>query len=155
MADQLSLHAVTEPTSVLLSLQPQYMREIREGTKQYEYRRKYRSEPTRAFIYENAPVGAVTAVLELDEPIIAPPAEIARIADEARAGHGESVLDYMRGLDVGYAVPIRAWQDIIPVGQQELRSVHPRFTAPQSYVLLDRSPAVRDLIMERWLRGCR
>jgi predicted transcriptional regulator len=68
MPDQLSLITTSEPTPIMLSLQPQYMQEIRKGTKRYEYRRKYRRERTRAFIYENAPLGAVTAVLELDEP---------------------------------------------------------------------------------------
>lgn len=153
MPDQLSLITTSEPTPIMLSLQPQYMQEIREGTKCYEYRRKYRKERTRAFIYENAPVGAVTAVLELDEPIVAPPSEIARIADGVRRGHGASVLEYMRGLDVGFVVPIRAWEDIEPVGQQALRSVHPQFVPPQSYVLLDRYPPVRDLVMEHWRRG--
>lgn len=155
MPDQLSLVTTSEPTPIMLSLQPAYMQQIRDGSKHYEYRRKYRTEPTRAFIYENAPVGAVTAVLELDEPIVAPPEEIARIADSVRAGHGASVLEYMCGLDVGFAVPIRAWRDIEPVDQQELRSVHPPFAPPQSYVLLDRYPLVRDLVMERWRRGDR
>lgn len=155
MPEQLSLVTTSEPTPIMLSLQPQYMQQIRDGSKHYEYRRKYRTERTRAFIYENAPVAAVTAVLELDEPIVAPPDEIARIADGVRAGHGASVLEYMAGLDVGFAVPIRAWNDIDPVDQDELRSVHPPFAPPQSYVLLDRCPPVRDLVMERWRRGRR
>jgi hypothetical protein len=39
----------------------------------------------------------MTAVLELDE--------IVRIADSVRAGQRRSRLEYMRGLDVGFAAP--------------------------------------------------
>lgn len=147
MDEQLSLDGGPPATLLLMSLRPAFMAEIRAGEKQFEYRRKYRRGPTRVFIYENAPVSAVTAMIDFGAPTIATPEEIAEMADALRPGHGEAILEYMSGLEQGFVVPIEGWREVGPIGIEELRAAHPRFAPPQSYMLLASAPALRELLL--------
>ena len=149
MTDQLSLLADQPgPTLVLLSLQPEYMAQVRSGSKRYEYRRVYRKDRTVAFIYENQPVGAVTAAIDFRQPIIAEPSEIGRLADEVLPGSAQGILEYMEGLALGYAIPIECWTDVSPMTRADLRRVHPTFAPPQSYVVLQNFPPLRDRLLK-------
>jgi predicted transcriptional regulator len=152
VTEQLSLLAGPRiPSLILLSLQPQYMAQVRSGSKRYEYRRAYRKDRTVAFIYENQPVGAVTAAIDFREPIVAEPSEIGRLAEEVVPGSAKGIVEYLDGLPLGYAIPIERWTDVAPMTRADLRRVHPAFAPPQSYVVLDNFPALRDRLPEGWL----
>jgi predicted transcriptional regulator len=134
---------------VLLSLRHEYMQLIRDGIKHYEYRREYCNDRTLAFVYETTPVNAVTAVLELDKPLVGLPDEIADLAERHQPGAGDSIRSYLHGRRRGFAIPIRDYREVGPVSRAELLQVEPRFRPPQSYVLLSKRPELQRLLTER------
>ena len=60
----------------------------------------------RWFVYLNAPVSRLAAVIDLGSAIVDAPERIAAIAEAARPGNGASVLEYVRDLERAFAIPI-------------------------------------------------
>ena len=50
------------------------------------------------FVYLNAPVSRLAAVIDLGPAVADAPEQIAAIAERARAGNGPSVLEYVQDL---------------------------------------------------------
>lgn len=137
---------------LLLSLQPKYWQLILEGKKKYEYRRSFRLEAVRAYIYVSSPRQEVAGFIDFGVPIIGAPNEIAEIAERQASGSRQDILDYLKGKDVGYAIPILLFEEMTPVSLAELRSRFD-FAPPQSYQVLDNNPELRDFIRARHLEG--
>ncbi|MBN1459502.1 MAG: hypothetical protein JXA57_08190 [Armatimonadetes bacterium] len=131
---------------LLLSLQPQYWSPILAGTKRYEYRRSFRADAVQAYIYFSSPRKEVGAFVDFGTPIIGTPQQIADLAEREHPGSQQAMLDYLRGCERGFAVPILACEEIVPgISLRELRERF-GFTAPQGYLVLNRHPALRDFI---------
>lgn len=54
---------------ILLSFQPYWAEKIMQGTKIYEYRKRFCNEPVIAYMYVSTPVKAITGIIELGQRI--------------------------------------------------------------------------------------
>src|SRR5262249_29215851 len=95
------------PEPVLMALHAEYYDLIWRGAKTHEFRGRFlEGRPVRWFVYLNAPVSRLAAVIDLGAAVVGSPDEIAGIADRMRPGNGISVLEYVRDLDRAFAIPI-------------------------------------------------
>lgn len=123
---------------ILMSLQEQYYLQILNGIKVYEYRRSFKDYPLNSFIYLTSPVKKVVGYLELGNPIIGTPRQIADIAESVKIGHGSVIYDYMKDLRKCYAIPIKkVYEFEEELTLDTLKMVFPKFTPPQSYILME------------------
>jgi predicted transcriptional regulator len=150
-----------ERERVLMSLNPQYYELIWQGLKRHEFRRRYLAgRPTTWFVYLTAPVSTLAAVIDLDTAIVDTPARIAEIAEQTRVGNGQSVYEYLKDLERGFAIPIRQVREYPGFTAEKLAGMLGSFHPPQGYTLIDRHPplasvcdqltsteAVRDLVV--------
>jgi predicted transcriptional regulator len=135
--------------SVLLSIQPQYYQMIQEGTKKYEYRRKFVNTPATTFLYVGGTTKAILGRVELDMPIIASVESICELAEHQKPGSTAGMREYLAGLEKGYAIPILSLHEIEPVSLSELRKKFSWFTVPQSYLLLEKKPELLSYLLSR------
>lgn len=134
--------------TIILSLRPKPYTDILNGTKKYEYRRKFSKEAVSAFIYVSSPAKAIQGYIEFGMPIIDKIENIAAIAEEEKPGSREGTLAYLDGLEKGFAIPILSIREIQPLSLEELRSDF-HFTAPQSYINVDTNPGLKEDLMKR------
>ncbi len=152
--EQMSLLAEDDgPTEVLLSLAEEYWQLICDGVKPYEYRRMYRRDRTRAFIVTTGPTSGVVGYLELARPMIKTPREIAALAESTRPGNGAAVLAYLSDSASGFAIPIEQVFVGPRVPMRELRHGVGPLPVPQSYLLVQRNPALAEFL-HSWMTGC-
>jgi predicted transcriptional regulator len=122
---------------VLMALNPAFYELIWQGRKRHEFRRRFlEGRPVRWFVYLNAPVSRLAAVMDLGPAIVDVPERIAAIAEAARPGNGASVLDYVGDLDRAFAIPILSVTEYPGVPAGELRAELGAFHPPQGYVRL-------------------
>ena len=62
--------SLVEPEPILQSLNPLHYALIWEGTKHYEYRRRFLKGPAQWFVYLTQPASSLGAVIDLGTPII-------------------------------------------------------------------------------------
>lgn len=125
---------------ILMSLKPHFYQLILAGKKKHEFRRRFPDKPVNAFIYVTQPVGAVKALLELDNPIKDP---------EGLIGHeGIGVREFINGQKPGrVALPIKA---IRPLKEAvDLKVLRKKFNifAPQSYIYLHNNPGLLNYLL--------
>jgi predicted transcriptional regulator len=122
-----------------MALNPESYELIWRGQKRHEFRRRFLpGRPVRWFVYLNAPVSRLAAVIDLTPAIVDVPERIAAIAEAARPGNGASVLAYVRDLDRAFAIPILHISEYPGVSAHELRAELGGFHPPQGYVRLAR-----------------
>lgn len=122
---------------VLMALNPEFYELIWRGLKTHEFRRRFlEGRPVRWFVYLNAPVSRLAAVIDLGPAIVDVPERIAAIAEAARSGNGASVLEYVRDLERAFAIPILSVMEYPGVPVAELRAELGDFHPPQGYVRL-------------------
>jgi predicted transcriptional regulator len=127
--------AVPEP--VLMALHAEYYDLIWQGLKTHEFRRRFlEGRAVRWFVYLNAPVSRLAAVIDLGPAVVGSPGEIAAIAEGMRPGNGASVLEYVRDLDRAFAIPILDVTEYPGLSAEELRAQLGAFHPPQGYVRL-------------------
>jgi predicted transcriptional regulator len=127
----------SDPEPVLMALNPVFYELIWQGLKTHEFRRRFLAgRPVRWFVYLNAPVSRLAAVIDLGPAIVDVPERIAAIAETARPGNGASVLEYVRDLEHAFAIPILAVAEYPGVPAAKLRTELGGFHPPQGYVRL-------------------
>ncbi|MGH3923430.1 MAG: hypothetical protein ACRDTT_11285 [Pseudonocardiaceae bacterium] len=130
------------PEPVLMSLHPEYYELIWQGRKRHEFRRRYLTgRRTTWYVYLTAPVSRLTAVIDLAEATTDTPPRIADIAEQAQAGNGAPVYDYLRDLERGFALPITRVREYPGFTAAELTETLGSFHPPQGYTLITRHPA--------------
>lgn len=95
-------------TSVLLSIKPEFVNRIFDGSKHFEFRRKIfkNRSVTRIVVYATAPVSKVVGEFEIDGII---ETEIPKLWKQTKKNSGiqKKFFDaYFSGLDTGYAIRI-------------------------------------------------
>jgi predicted transcriptional regulator len=131
--------AVPEP--VLMALHVEYYDLIWQRLKTHEFRRRFlEGRPVRWFVYLNAPVSRLAAVIDLGPAEVGSPEEVAEIAERMRPGNGASVLEYVRDLDRAFAIPILGVSEYPGLSAEELRTELGAFHPPQGYVRLAQHP---------------
>lgn len=133
---------------IILSLQPSPYNRIINGSKKFEYRRKFLYEPVSAFIYVSSPIKEIRGYIEFGQPIFDRVEEIGMIAEQEGLGGAEEINKYMYGLEKGFAIPILSIQEIKPLTLEELK-IEYNFTAPQSYINIDTIPKLKKVLLQR------
>lgn len=137
--DDLFGDAVAEP--VLMALQVEYYELIWQGLKTYEFRRRFlKGRSARWFVYLNAPVSRLAAVINLGPAVVDTPERIAALAEHMWPGNGASVLEYVRDLDSAFAIPILRVCEYGGMSASEMQDELGRFHPPQGYVRLNQHP---------------
>ncbi|NKC19987.1 hypothetical protein CWC29_014315 [Pseudoalteromonas sp. S4498] len=135
---------------LLLSLQPQYWQLVLSGEKKFEYRRLFRKDAVQAYIYLSSPRKEIVGFIDFDVPLISSPKEIADLAESQSPGSYKGMMEYLGTRDNGFAIPILSYDSFEGIPLADLRERF-GFTAPQSYLVLDNNPALRDFIRARHL----
>lgn len=129
------------PEPVLMALHGEYYDLIWQGLKTHEFRRRFlEARATRWFVYLNAPVSRLAAVIDLGPAVAGSPEEVAAIAERMRPGNGASVLEYVRDLDRAFAIPILSVTEYPGLSAEDLRAELGAFHPPQGYVRLGQHP---------------
>jgi predicted transcriptional regulator len=129
------------PEPVLMALHAEYYDLIWQGLKTHEFRRRFlEGRPVRWFVYLNAPVSRLAAVIDLGPALAGSPEEVAAVAERMRPGNGASVLEYVRDLDRAFAIPILSVTEFPGLSAQALRAELGAFHPPQGYVRLGQHP---------------
>lgn len=121
---------------VLLSIKPEFVKEIFNGTKKYEYRKaifKNRNVKT-VVIYATMPIGKIVGEFDIDEIIEKNPYDLWEETKEFSGINEDFYYQYFMGRDKGYAIGISELKEyekpICPY------SLYENFTAPQSFKYL-------------------
>jgi len=129
------------PEPVLMALDARYYELIWQRQKTHEFRRRFlEGRPARWFVYLNAPVSRLAAVIDLGPSIVGAPEQIAAIAERARPGNGASVLEYTEDLKRAFAIPILRVAEYPGMSAADLRAQLGQFHPPQGYIRLSQHP---------------
>jgi predicted transcriptional regulator len=124
-----------------MALHSEYYELIWRGLKTHEFRRRFlEGRAARWFVYLNAPASRLAAVIDLGPAVVDVPEKVAAIAEQARAGNGASVLEYVKDLERAFAVPILNVAEYPGLSAGELRAELGAFHPPQGYVRLNQHP---------------
>ena len=138
-----------DKVNILLSLNNVYFQRMLNGTKKYEYRFAFPKSEVRAYIYVPKDVKAISGYVDLARPIMGTPEEISTIYENCGDGNYMSMLNYIEKNEVAYAMKIeRVVAFKRPIRYETLRMRFPDFTAPQSYIILDKRPDLLKYIVE-------
>jgi len=133
--------SVVDAEPVLMALHAEYYELIWQRLKTHEFRRRFlEGRAARWFVYLNAPVSRLAAVIDLAPAVVDVPEQIAAIAERARAGNGASVLEYVQDLERAFAIPILHVSEYSGLSAEELRDELGSFHPPQGYVRLRQHP---------------
>jgi predicted transcriptional regulator len=129
-------------SAVLLSIRPQYVDQIFNGTKTVELRRvRPRVEAgDLVVVYSSGSQKSLVGAFQIAEVLAISPGSIWRRFG-SKTGISKAELDrYFEGLAVGFAIEVgRTWKLASPVHLSALRRLRGGFHAPQSYRYLDLS----------------
>lgn len=121
---------------VLLSIKPEFVKEIFNGTKRYEYRKAiFKNKDIKTVvIYATMPIGKIVGEFDIDGIIEKSPYDLWEETKEFSGVNEDFYYQYFKGRDRGYAIGISALKEydepICPY------STYENFTAPQSFKYL-------------------
>ncbi len=119
---------------ILISINPEHVSRIINGTKKYEYRTKAaKQDVKKIIIYETTPVKKVVAEAEIDDVLMMPPEELWKTTSNYSGISKEFFDKYFNGKKVAYAYKLgKVTVYNKPI---ELKEIGVK-TAPQSFVYL-------------------
>ena len=125
----------TTQRAALMSIRPQFVRAILEGTKQVEFRkRRLASDIERVVIYTTAPVKAVVGEFLVSGQVVASPAELWRRYSDVAGIDKRSFFEYFDGTVDAVGILIEA---VVKYDEpQSLEEFDPGTRAPQSFKYL-------------------
>lgn len=97
---------LNDKCSILISIHPNFVSSMRDGSKLYEYRKRIPHNTKRLVIYATVPVKAIVAIAEVTEVLREEPR---RLWDKTKHGSGikySFFMDYFRNNDMGYALKL-------------------------------------------------
>jgi predicted transcriptional regulator len=121
---------------VLLSIKPEFVEEIFNGTKKFEYRKAIfkNKEVKTIVIYATMPIGKIVGEFEIDDIIEKHPHDIWEETKQYSGVSKEFYYQYFKGRDKGYAIGIKRLKKYKkPRCPYKL---YDKFTAPQSFKYL-------------------
>lgn len=124
--------------TILMSIHKRPFEAIIEGKKKHEFRRRfYINEAFQVVFYVSSPISAICGIGIFDKPYKGSIEDLVKIIKTHSFSSEESLRNYMKGLDEGYALPVINSRRIRPITLNELRKEIPGFTPPQSYCSFD------------------
>jgi predicted transcriptional regulator len=117
---------------VLLSIKPEYVKEIMSGNKKFEYRKRiFKKDVETVVIYSTMPVGKIIGEFTIDKIINDSPKEIWNQTCLYSGISKDSFLNYFSGREDGFAIKIKKFIKYKePINPKEFDR---KFVAPQSY----------------------
>lgn len=124
--------------AILISLHPKHLEKIMLGVKKLEFRRRWtKSDARKLVIYATAPIQSITMIADIKKVHYCSIAELCNLSDEIGGGlTRDDLLEYFKNCEHGYAIEFENIQQLIP--QVHPKSIISTFTAPQSFMFLDR-----------------
>jgi len=127
-------------TSVLLSIRPEYVREIVRGRKKYEFRKStFRKQHVdHVYIYSSSPVKKLVGRFKVGQIVKAKPRILWDCLGDCSGMSEERFFEYFAGRSCAYAIGIgRVGVFDPPIDPRECL---PRFAPPQSFCYFDDTP---------------
>lgn len=121
---------------VLLSIKPQFVKEIFNGSKKFEYRKAiFKNKDIKTVVvYATMPVGKIIGEFEIDKILMEHPSEIWQKTKKYSGVTEEFYDEYFNGREKAYAIKIKSLNEydepICPYANND------NFTAPQSFKYL-------------------
>ena len=121
---------------VLLSIKPEFVKEIFNGTKKYEYRKAiFKNKDVKTVvIYATMPIGKIVGEFSIGDIIEKNPHDLWEETKEFSGVNEDFYYQYFMGRDKGYAITIKSLieygEPICPYDRDK------NFTAPQSFKYL-------------------
>jgi len=126
--------------NVLLSIKPEYVDEILNGNKKYEFRKTIfrRNDIENIFIYSTAPEKKIVGFFKVGKILSENPKVLWNTLKEHSGIEKEDFFKYFRNKDIGFAIEIRDLR--ILDEPKHLESVYP----PQSFCYIDYLPELSE-----------
>ena len=121
---------------ILLSIKPEFVKEIASGNKKFEYRKAiFKNKDVKTIvIYSTMPVGKIVGEFDIGDILEEHPSVLWEKTKEYAGVNEQFYREYFNGRDRGYAISIKKLKmykkPICPYTQEE------KFTAPQSFKYL-------------------
>ncbi|WP_138192381.1 hypothetical protein [Culicoidibacter larvae] len=121
-------------TDILIAIQPEYVEQILNGNKQYEFRKVLpKIIPERMIIYCTAPVMAVVGVADIEAIIVDTPENIWQLTNELGGVSSDFFFSYYKQSKKAFAYQLKNVEKYEP--SKSLSDFGIR-AAPQSFVYL-------------------
>jgi predicted transcriptional regulator len=135
---------------VLLSIKPEYVQEIVNGNKKFEYRKRiFKKDVESVIIYSTMPEGRIIGEFTIDKILNDSPIELWNKTCLYSGISKDSFLDYFSGREDGFAIKIKKFIKYKePINPKELDT---NFVAPQSYRYID---SASNLVIEGQTNFC-
>lgn len=120
---------------VLLSIKPEYVDKIADGTKLYEFRKSvFKNSVDKIWVYSSSPVKKIVGKIIVEDIVESTPAQL-WLDFQKHAGIDKiKFFKYFEGKEKGYAIKIK---EFIPFDKHINPYVEKNnFTPPQSYAYL-------------------
>lgn len=89
---------------IVISINPEHVENILNGTKKYEYRKIAAKQDISAIvIYETTPIKRIVAEAEITEVLMLPPEKLWNVTKDAAGISKKFFDDYFVGRDIAYA----------------------------------------------------
>ncbi len=118
---------------VLLSIKPQFVKEIFNGTKRFEYRKAiFKNKDIKTIVvYATMPVGKIVGEFEIDTILVEHPSKIWEKTKMYSGITEEFYDDYFSGRDKAYAIKIKSLNEYSEPICPYINNTN--FSAPQSF----------------------
>ncbi|MHA1410500.1 MAG: hypothetical protein ACTSQY_09400 [Candidatus Odinarchaeia archaeon] len=117
--------------SVLLSIKPKYCERIKNGQKQYEFRKViFKKDVSKVYIYSSSPVKKIIASFDIGTILDDSPTQLWRKCNESSGLTKSEFFGYFGKSSKGYALKIENIEFFNPINPYE---VSEKFTPPQSF----------------------
>lgn len=118
---------------ILLSIKPQYVEEIFNGSKLYEYRKTMfkRKDISRIVVYSSSPVCKVVGEFDIEDILSDTPDNLWRNTSSYSGITEAFFRKYFNGRQLAYAIKIRTIQKYST--PRKLQDLYPGIVPPQSY----------------------
>lgn len=121
---------------VLLSIRPEYVEQIMNGNKRFEYRKRiFKKKVDSVIIYSTMPVGKIVGEFKIEKIINDSPEEIWNQTYQYSGVSEDFFRDYFSNYKEGFAIKIKEickYKE--PISPKDLFS---NFVAPQSYMYVE------------------
>ena len=121
--------------NVLISIKPQYVKEILLGNKRYEYRKRmFKKEIDKVYIYSTSPEQKIVGYFKYTHYKVGTPEEIWQETNLFSGINKDAYFEYFKGRKEAYAIQIEEIYEFDKV--IDPKEVFQKFTPPQSYMYL-------------------
>lgn len=137
---------------MLMSLREIPHLNILKGIKKYEFRSRFTTKESLAFIYVSK-IRAVQSIIYFGEPIRGNAEELAIYDFEHSLNFQEQLAEYFHHRD-GYAIPVKEIWKLKPIELNTIKNNIEGFVIPQSYYWLKSKPQLLHMLLEMEVQLC-